>query len=240
MKRLFLYFVSLLSICVSSIAQNEKTIVSEPQKEERDFLRFSISYNPFEIEVSSWIFNLKVPFYGVSAEYMKSINAGRFFSSLLIEDSSKGFPLYLELGTRLNYGWVNQNNNIFEEEDNDLTVLHLGMTIPVNIAYRIEIPNYKIALFPFAGVNTRVNMLWGSGRASPKSYYFDDYFTKDNHYKRFQWGYQLGANLEINNVVFGIQRVTDLNNFYNEKTDNDFAESIAKLRQTIISFGVRF
>lgn len=238
MKKIVLFSTLLLTLYANSFAQSSSTSYTEQTTEKSSYSHFVTSYNPFEINASAWIFNRKIPFYGVSIEYMKGFNAKKLFSSL-IEDTSSKFPLYFELGMRLNYGWHNSDDGFFSYEDNtsfeeNTTPLLLGLSIPFNLACKIIVPNSEIALIPFAGVNARVNILCGRGGLSPGSYYYD-VFEEVDDFKRFQWGYQLGINLGIKNIVLGIQRVTDLSNFY---IDND--GSTMKLSQKILSLGVTF
>ena len=96
-------------------------------------------------------------------------------------------PLYTEVGVKANVGLGDYRS------DNDK---FLAIEIPVNVAYRFSIPNTKIRLSPYLGVNFKVNAL-GKGENG------FNYFDIDGS-KRFQFGMQVGGHFDFNHFYLGL------------------------------------
>ena len=115
--------------------------------------------------------------------------------------------------------------------ENKWSTTTLGLTIPLNVVYKINI-NDKLALKPYTGFYLRVNLMSKSNDKmevsipSEFSQYVDasdyewdeDYnnFDKDDvgedgTWNRVQFGWQIGATLDINKFNVGIGYALDFN-----------------------------
>lgn len=131
----------------------------------------------------------------------------------------------------------------YSDDDFDMTekVAMFSIKVPVNLVYRYNLPNSNISLCPFAGVTLRYNL---SGKLKyefedeeeDEDYDFnlfdkDDMGSKDETWKRFQIGWQIGAKAIFNNKV-------SLAVSYG----SDFSEIVkkTKVKTTTISLGFVF
>ena len=96
-------------------------------------------------------------------------------------------PLYTEVGVKANVGL----GDLLSDNDK-----YLAIEVPVNVAYRFSIPNTKIRLSPYLGVNFKVNAL---GKDDDGLNYFDIDGTK-----RFQFGMQVGGHFDFNHFYLGL------------------------------------
>lgn len=186
---------------------------------------------------------------------------------------SSGVPLFLEVGAKLTYAWA----TIYDEEEEyecgyydcgeefwlntKETVQYACVSVPVNVMYKIALPNTSIVLEPFAGLTFKGNIL---GRVKMKlscdaccddveddfdevldEYDEDDlvsdFFDKDDMggkkytANRFNVGYQFGVNVNFSNYYVGVSYGSDFSDFMSEKSKID-----SKLQTTSVTLGLRF
>lgn len=150
-------------------------------------------------------------------------------------DSDKGFhvtllsakniashkvPLYLQFG-------VDEVLVSYKEGDYRETISSLAF--PINLSYKHPIID-KCSFEPFFGVNFRCNVL---AQLKDDSGNTLNYFDQLNA-RRFQFGLNVGGNIDINGVVLGYRFNPDLMNFF------DIEGVHSKSRYHFISVGVEF
>lgn len=99
----------------------------------------------------------------------------------------KRLPLYIEPGVAMNMGF----GEVMSESDKLLNI-----EVPVNVTYRYNIPNTKIRLSPYFGFHCKVNVLC----LDKDGLNWFDYDVLN----RFQFGMQLGANIDFNRFSIGV------------------------------------
>lgn len=171
---------ALLAVSTSAMAQFTNTSTSgatSTNVETDGWSTFYVQYNPISID----------PDEGSGYDFTGfSVGVNRAFSI------SSSTPLYLETGLGVQYAMYDKNEekiNIFSAK------------VPVNLVYNWQLPNSSISIAPFAGVGLRYNI---SGKLEFDDYDEDyDVFNDDdmdgNAWKRFQIGWQIGANARFNN-----------------------------------------
>lgn len=151
---------------------------------------------------------------------------------------AKKLPLFFETGAGINFARYSDSESDSEtiygytiSAENKWSTTTLGLTIPLNVVYKINI-NDKLALKPYTGFYLRVNLMSKSNDKmevsipSEFSQYVDaidyewdeDYnnFDKDDvgedgTWNRVQFGWQIGATLDINKFNVGIGYALDFN-----------------------------
>lgn len=222
----FLAVFALLLVCATSYAQfaNSSSASSSTSSAE-EWSTFWVEWNPSSFEPSK---GDGQSFTGISAGYSKSFGV------------SSNLPLFVEGGLGLQYSFYSED---YSDDDFDMTekVAMFSIKVPVNLVYRYNLPNSNISLCPFAGVTLRYNL---SGKLKyefedeeeDEDYDFnlfdkDDMGSKDETWKRFQIGWQIGAKAIFNNKV-------SLAVSYG----SDFSEIVkkTKVKTTTISLGFVF
>lgn len=140
---------------------------------------------------------------------------------------AKQIPIFFETGLGLNFARYSTSDDFFGiGEDVDYSSTVLGLTIPLNFVYGIKI-NENLALKPYTGFYVRVNLM-GKGKYSSDDDYIqeaiedaeydsqnyfdkDDMGGKDETWNRCQFGWQIGATLDINKFNVGIGYALDFN-----------------------------
>lgn len=180
-------------------------------------------------------------------------------------------PVFIETGLGLQYTYASESladdvaelsglskREIVKYMDPEDKLKMFSAKVPVNIIYNWNIPNSRITLSPFIGVNMRYNFSgkynldWNMAPELKKELInlvgkdvFDENFsdqelnifdkkdmgTSDDTWKRFQLGWQIGINATLNNMFsLGISYGTD------------FTEITKKvnIHTTSVSLGYRF
>lgn len=146
-------------------------------------------------------------------------------------------PIFFESGVEATW-------NTYEESGYDETtkINLLSFSVPMNLVYKVEVPNTNAILSPFVGLNLKYHAM---GKAKWEDDYYNesesyDIFDKKDMYgdpfKRFQVGMNLGIGISINNLYIGYKFQPDFtpimkDSYYNEKI---------KTRTHQISLGVNF
>ncbi len=143
---------------------------------------------------------------------------------------SKSLPMYVETGLNLNF-----NFGKIDIEDEDEYSLYqnyqfAALAVPVNFAYKFNI-NEKFAIKPYVGLNLKFNLL-GRTKTGIDIYdeelqeYYDEYADDDDEkwaslyskkdmgdknsvWNRFQMGWHIGADVQINKFYIGLNYGTD-------------------------------
>ena len=142
---------------------------------------------------------------GFSLEYDKAFNL------------TNSAPVYLQTGIGVQYS--------FKSEDG-YKLNYFWAKVPVNVLYHWDVTgDGKFAIEPLCGLNFRIGI---SGKQEVGSYDYDIYSDTDG--KRFQFGFNVGANFVFNKFVVGAS--------YN----GDFTEIVEKAKVSVwnIKLGYRF
>ena len=139
---------------------------------------------------------------------------------------AKSFPIFFETGANVNFArWSDSDDYMGIGEDLDLSATSLGLSIPLNIVLGAKI-NDNLAIKPYTGFYLRVNLMAKAKMSSDEDaiqealeeYELDSYnlfdeddMGKDDTWKRIQFGWQIGATLDINRFNVGIGYAIDFN-----------------------------
>lgn len=149
-------------------------------------------------------------------------------------------PLYAEIGGAIQYSFQSEEVPVtsemvkygFDEKEKlrDEKVSLLSVKVPVNVLYKHQVPNSKIAIAPFAGLTFRGNILGKIkteynkdvtdriprvATKNPTNWDSDlNLFNKDDMgnddvWKRFQIGWQVGVNVYYSSFYAGVSYGTD-------------------------------
>lgn len=131
---------------------------------------------------------------------------------------AKKLPFFFETGLGLGFARYSDSHS-YDGESLDEKLTTLGLTVPLNVVYKINI-NDKLALKPYTGFYLRVNLMaknkWEysdeDGSVDETYNLFDeDEVGKDGKWNRCQFGWQIGATLDINRFNVGIGYALDFN-----------------------------
>lgn len=184
---------------------------------------------------------------------------------------SKTAPVFIEAGLGLQYTYASESaaddiaelsglstREVVKYMDPEEKLKMFSAKVPVNIIYNWNIPNSRITLSPFIGVNIRCNFSgkynldWNMAPELKNELInqvgkdaFDETFsdqelnlfdkkdmgTSDDTWKRFQLGWQIGVSATLNNKFsLGISYGTDF---------TEIAKKV-KLHSTSVTLGYRF
>lgn len=173
------------------------------------YSRLYVSYNPQTIKYDfDNVDDLSLTGFSVGYTYGLSV--------------SKELPLFVELGARFNYSF--KNEDVGEDDyydEGELKTKYMNLAVPVNLAYKLTLPNGKVSITPFVGLTFKYNIK-AESKYEPSdeaSEWVDeveiDYFDKDdmdgddNTWSRFQVGWQIGAGLSYNSLYVGLHYGAD-------------------------------
>lgn len=183
--------------------------------------RISVSYNPTKIVYDyDGVDDLSVN--GFSFGYTKGFSI------------AKEFPLFVEVGANATYSFGKEDYDDLglEEDILERKTNLFSLNIPVNLAYKFSLPNGKVSIVPYLGVNFRGNIIgkqkynltidsnelgfsedefWKEMEQKVEGFkqevdMFDkkDTGSKDYTWKRFQMGWQIGVGLNYNQFYFSV------------------------------------
>ncbi len=143
-----------------------------------------------------------LPGFSEADERIKGVTAGALFNHSI----SKTSPIY--------YSWSLLVSYCFDgESDYDYKYRYSSFGIqPLGFSYRLSISD-NVYFTPSAGIGFRIGYIGSSGVG--ESFQRDDLFD-DLGYKRFTMGYNVGANLEFNKVLFGVNYGGDFTEIVDE------------------------
>lgn len=173
---------------------------------------------------------------------------------------SKKIPFFIEVGARLNYSFKKQDFSEYEGKDGimdffdewdeyelggeiDVKHTHMNIAVPVNLAYKWQLPNSEVAITPFVGVTFKYNLIAKTkiNLSNELKDYYRDYddndeddkpltdinhfdkndVGKDGQFSRFQVGWQIGAGLSYRALYIGFHYGSDFGEIYKKvKTSN--------------------
>ena len=168
---------------------------------------------------------------------------------------AKDLPLFVEAGVEATYAF----NTMDKEDDKSLDIYYemerkttyLSVNVPVSLAYKFSLSNKNISIVPYLGINLKGNIIGKSKLEivedrEDEEEFWDDYEdsirketnwfdkkeagSKDNQWKRFQFGWQLGVGIHYNQVYVGVGYGKDFNELYKK----------AKVSKTSITLGYSF
>lgn len=253
-KHLFLTIFMVISMVASAqfAGGTGSTNKSKSNVNTDNYKSFRLSYTPITASVldddledgyeyvfgKDWEDILK--YKGFSADFIMGFNV------------AQGLPLYIEAGAGLAYSFSNLDYEYYDYVDDENKDAKVGfkfvsVNVPMHIAYRLSI-NDQISILPYAGLKARFNVI---GKYTNTAYYdleegeYDEvsyslydnkevkkYNGDENPYKakRFLLGWQIGADVEINNFLLGVSYGAD------------FGEAMKDIKfKTIqISLGIKF
>lgn len=129
---------------------------------------------------------------GVKLEYTRA--------SLL----SKDYPLFIDYGVTGRW--------LFNLEQ-DWATHFVDVTIPVNVGYKLQLDD-RLGFYPYFGAHIKTYLL-GEDQCDGK---WEDLFNNnDFSLQRVQFGLQLGVDLHVNKMIFGIGYSHDLTDLDSEK-----------------------
>lgn len=173
-------------------------------------------------------------------EYKSSYKFNGFTLGYVHAFNIAQLPLFIETGAGISFARYSDSESDSEDgfsATGTYSETLWGLRIPVNLVYKVQI-NDKLAIKPFTGFYLRANL---SGKANekmevsipseyqqyvdPSDYEYDkdynlfdeDDMGKDGTWKRVQFGWQIGATLDISKFNVGIGYALDLNEIF-EKT----------------------
>lgn len=188
MKKLMLMAAVMLLSCGTAFAQftnasgSSKSSGSSTPLEVKEWTSLYFQYNP------SWF----VPKHGDN-ESFNGLTLGVSRAINVMQSQ----PLFVEIGGNVQFGFTN------DMADSDLKWKMLSIGVPVNLTYAWHVSD-KFAIAPYLGLNMRLN-LWGNithDDFDDSLNIFDDDDVDDLQHKRFQIGWQIGANFQFNNSFY--------------------------------------
>lgn len=144
----------------------------------------------------------------------------------------KNFLIFVEASVNATYSFGKEDYDDlgFDEDILERKTNLFSLNIPVNIAYKFSLPNGKVSIVPYIGINFRGNIIgkqkynltidtnelgfsedefWEQMEKEgykQEANMFDkkDTGSKDYTWKRFQMGWQIGAGLNYNQLYVGV------------------------------------
>ena len=187
-----LAIVAMLAIGINASAQKAQVLPCGWQS-------VWFQWNPSSTR-SDYDYYNNMKFNGISLGYSKAFSV------------SKELPLYLEAGIGIQYSYDKKTASAPME---DLSIQYstkkfrmLSAKIPVSLSYKYDIPNIKVSVLPFIGVNFRVNALARQNtenvimkngvityqqRSKADCFDSDDMGKSDFTWNRFQAGWEFGV-----------------------------------------------
>ena len=166
---------------------------------------------------------------------------------------AKKFPIFFETGLGLNFARHSDSESESWDEygysfsaENKWSTTTLGLTIPLNFVYGVKI-NDMLAIKPYTGFYLRVNLMSKSNNKmevsfpselldyiDPSDYEWDedvnnfdeDEVGKDGKWNRCQFGWQIGATLDIKQFNVGIGYALDFNEIAEKVKTSKFAVTV--------------
>lgn len=166
---------------------------------------------------------------------------------------SKKYPMFIEVGARVNYAFKTQDyfEDLYDKWDEETvdaifnkhsyTDTYVNLAVPVNFAYKIKVGK-DFAITPYLGVVLKANII------SLTSYDFEltddaldagvekaewdwdtkDYFSKkdvgkDYTWNRFQIGWNIGAGFDYKKFYFGLSYGTDFMQIAKRTSTSNYA-----------------
>ncbi len=193
-------------IVSSNTSMTKTTVVSEPRA---GWSAFNLEYIPFKFsgdDTKTW--------------------SGFGFSGTNATSITNSVPLFFEYGFGMMYVFGSEKDGGFKT-----SVSLMSFKVPLNLAYDFQIPNTKVHIDPFVGLNVRLNLLGEIKYEYGSDEYKIDMFKKDEgDGSRFNFGWHIGAKVRLDKFMIGAQYGTDFSEILKE----------CKARETVLSLGFCF
>ena len=220
------FFSAVLLMAVSSSVSAQFASSPSASVPDGDFEEgwgsFYVQYNPATFSVDG---GTDIDLSGVSIGYNRAFGI------------SRSVPIYIATGLGVQYLWCSEDAILGLDGDYDFLYgrikCHLvSLKLPVNLMYAYDFPNSDISVAPYVGLDFRYNVFGVSQETSEYSsvWYnlFDDDDMYGNAFKRFQVGWHIGVNLNVNKVMLGVSY------------GSDFSEIVEECRIKTTSFTLGF
>lgn len=130
---------------------------------------------------------------------------------------TKDIPLYLNIGGNLKYS--------FGKDKGDDKYTFLSVKVPVSVSYDFSVTE-NIDILPYAGLFFRYNIIGKlsfDGEDDSNNLFSDsDDYDNEEQWKRFQIGWQIGANVMFNKKFYaGVGYSSDLGKLFDGHFDGD-------------------
>lgn len=163
---------------------------------------------------------------------------------------AKSLPIFLETGAGINFARYSDSESDSESfngytisAEHKWSTTTLGLTIPVNFVYGINI-NEKLAIKPYTGLYLRANLMSKSNDkmevnipseleqyVDESDYEWDETYNNfdkdevgdDGVWNRVQVGWQIGTTLDINKFNVGISYALDFNEIAEKTKTSNFS-----------------
>ena len=185
-------------------------VEEEPEYENYDRIYFG--YAPTRVAEYEYYLDALM-MHGVGMGWTKGINV-----------TGKRLPLYLETGIVANFAF-GEGDKLF------------NFVIPVNVTYRFKIPNTKLYIDPYWGLNFKINYFWDNGYETWKTNNSNWFKAVDGNH--FQMGTELGCNFDIWNFHFGVGWSYDFMKLADVSTRN-YGLHVFKTSGVRVNVGVTF
>lgn len=172
------YFLSVALLAIASLSLSA-------QSKAKEWSSFYVQYNPmtFVQDISGYD---DLDFKGFTVGYDKAISIGGVT------------PVFLNVGGAVNAAFYSES-----EGDEEERMTFVAAKVPVSLTYKWAISD-AISILPYAGLYARFNIIGNltqdNGYDDETISVFDkkDMGSSDATWKRFQIGYQIGANVMFN------------------------------------------
>lgn len=142
---------------------------------------------------------------------------------------SQNMPLFLETGARFTYGFKSKTLSLGDDGDEKIETKAMNIVVPVNLSYKFSFSENDFSLSPFVGVTLKGNILgkqkWVDEDDSVENDFFDkeDMGGKDYTWKRFQVGWQIGANVDYKSLSVGMHYGSDFSELAKKTNSSNWA-----------------
>ena len=205
----------------------------------RSYDRFGVSYNSYKYTIDKENAD-DLGMTGIGAEWIHGFGL------------SSTTPIYIESGLKFIYAFKSESQDDKKvggksyEYKTKYTMMNIA--VPINLAYRFTLPgNSDVSITPFTGITLKYNIALKSKNTADDDFYDDmgwskkqieefeestDYFDKDdmgdskNTYKRFQFGWQIGAGLSYKALYLGLSYNLDFTEAAKKTKTSNFAATI--------------
>lgn len=194
------------------------------------FSTVDFTYSPVTMAASSGDDSDSLEMTGISINWSQARNI------------SNQYPVYLQYGAGLQYTWHTESDSDDDYYSFSSTTSFLTIKVPVNIAYNLMVPNTKVSIMPYVGLNANIHLLgqnnytyeYSGSESSGSSDYFSEDDMGKNAYNRFVIGWQIGAMVSYQKFFVGIGYAGPVTNLYSDDKYKIYHE------QTNLSVGIKF
>ena len=145
---------------------------------------------------------------------------------------SRTIPIYMETGIGAQYSFKTEKmKDDYGKAEDKLTFV--SAKVPLNLAYKVDVPNSSFSIIPYAGLTGRLNISakekYKYNQKEETADLFDDDEVEETM-KRFQLGWQIGINFKISSLVLGASYGADFSEIFED----------VKIHTTSVTLGVSF